>query len=352
MRLEINEIIYGENNPQEKRLYNRAIYAVSDNGKYDELVALVLDNGRLVFPTDTSLKESEFNIIFEALQRQEFKSKYDFSKADNAFFNTELILLFPDNKENVEFHRFDSRREAIAFARSDEYTGEKLPIVVTEILPFFKRFTSVSNEENAECLFEIKDLKEHNTYSGLRYNGVDYECSQVLCGVNQYNAQILGFITDDGEVIDINDKMLDGIFLIEGDINKKFDSRFLISPSEVEAPYIEGEDFEEQFNDERVKHAFGDWQVLFRNESFHFLTYNNMRSYLQEKMGVSDELMEELPQADEIFGDNVKGSITLDNGEKIFVFGSELSCSTRNRKIIEAEDSQYGIISVNKRQRR
>lgn len=340
MRLEVNKITYGKNNPQEKRLYNKAIYAVSDNGKYDELVALVLDNGRLVFPTNTSLKESEFNIIFKALQRQEYKS--------NNFNNTELII--HEDEKNIKFHLFDSKREADAFVNS-EYAGEK-KITNTFLLPFSKSFISDLKKENEECLFEIKDLKKHNTYSGLRYNGVDYECSQVFCGVNQYNAQILGFITDDGEIIDINDKMLDGVFLIEGDINKKFDSRFLISPSEVEAPYIEGEDFEKQFNDERDKHTFGDWRVLFRDKNFHFLTYNNMRSFLQEKMGVSDELMEELPQADEIFGDNVKGSITLDDGDKIFVFGSEFSCSTRNRKIIEAEESQYGIIAVNKRQRR
>lgn len=349
MRLEINEIIYGKNNPQEKRLYNRAIYAVSDNGKYDELVALVSYNGRVEFPIESPFRNLEFDIVFEALQRQEYVS-------DN-FHNVELVI--HEGEKNIKFHLLDSKKEVDAFVNS-EYTGEKKPgIVNTSLSPFYTRFISSLKKENKECLFEIKDLKKYNTYSGLRYNGVDYECSQVLCGVNQYNAQILGFITDDGEVIDINDKMLDGIFLIEGDINKKFDSRFLISPSEVEAPYIEGEDFEEQFNDERVKHAFGDWQVLFYSkendmviERLHFLTYNNMRCYLQEKLGVSDKLMERLPQADEIFGEDVSGSITFDDEMGLFIFGSEFSCASRSKKMIEDEEAQYGIISVNKKQRR
>lgn len=194
--------------------------------------------------------------------------------------------------------------------------------------------------QNEECTFEIKDLKKYNTYSGLRYNGVDYECSQVLCGVNQYNAEILAFITDDGEIIDINDKMLDGVFLIEGDTSKKFDSQFLISPSEVEAPYIEGEDFEESFNDEREQHAFGNWEVVEQKGSlvnrYHFLTHNAMQSFLQERYGVSDELMEELPEA-QILCDNVSSSITLADNTTINVFGSPLTLFNHNNHFNKEE---------------
>lgn len=206
--------------------------------------------------------------------------------------------------------------------------------------------------KNRECVFEIKDLKEYDTYSGLRYNGVDYECSQVLCGVNQYNAEILAFITNDGEIIDINDKMLNGVFLIEGDTSKKFNSQFLISPYEVEAPYIEGEDFEEQFYDERTKHAFGNWEIIEQKGSlinhYHFLTHNAMQSFLQEKCGVSDELVKELPEA-QILSDDVSGSITLADNTTINVFGSPFSFFSKNSEKMKCKDD---IISTNKRQRR
>lgn len=117
---------------------------------------------------------------------------------------------------------------------------------------------------------EIKDLD--TMYSGLRYNGVDYECQKVLCGRNQVQGQILAFITADGEILDINDPLLDGVYLIEGDESKKFKAENLIISSEVEAPYSDEKFFDmidgENANaDIAEQHAFGRYIVVsnFRN---------------------------------------------------------------------------------------
>lgn len=144
--------------------------------------------------------------------------------------------------------------------------------------------------------FEIKFLD--NTYSGLRYNGLDYNCNRVLCGKNDIQGQILGFICGDGDIIDINDPLLDGIYLIEGDESKKGNLQYLISPGEVEPPYKDS-DFDNFENGENAnsdiaeQHAFGRYIAVINEKNIDgygapkihtFTTHNDMFAFLEQKL--------------------------------------------------------------------
>ena len=301
---EVREVVFKEKGSDEIRA-NCAyvIWGHSDGGDKNPL-AFVLEDGRVIpsrnvqtsFPRD--LLEDE-----------------DLGQNELVFFKFTLAFRFKGEAE-CQIKTFDSTYQLETYLKmhglptlllqeSLEKSNSTLDKEIRswggvtfdgkEVFLTLKRehFFESANNDVFDNHFEIKTLDK--TYSGLRYNGVDYECQQVICGKNDIQGQILGFITGDGEIIDINNPLLDGIFLIEGDENKKFKAENLISPSEVEPPYTD-EDFDtidgEDANDEstKEKHAFGRYILtlsysLFEKDDYGypfihtFTTHNDMEAF-------------------------------------------------------------------------
>ena len=299
---EVREVVFKEKGSDEIRA-NCAyvIWGHSDGGDKNPL-AFVLENGRVIpscnvqtsFPRDLledeDLGQNEL-VFFKFTLAFRFKGE---TECQIKTFDTTHQL-----KTYLKMHGLPTSLLQKSFEESNIDKEIKNWGGVTfdgkEVFLTLKReyFFESANNDVFDNHFEIKTLDK--TYSGLRYNGVDYECQQVICGKNDIQGQILGFITGDGEIIDINNPLLDGIFLIEGDENKKFKAENLISPSEVEPPYTD-EDFDmidgEDANDEstKEKHAFGRYILalsysLFEKDDYSypfihtFTTHNDMEAY-------------------------------------------------------------------------
>lgn len=299
---EVREVVFKEKGSDEIRA-NCAyvIWGYSDGGDKNPL-AFVLENGRVIpscnvqtsFPRDLledeDLGQNEL-VFFKFTLAFRFKGETDCQiKTFDSTYQLETYLKMhglPTSLLQKSFEESNIDKEIRNWG-GVTFDGKEVFLTLKR-----EHFFESANNDVFDNHFEIKTLDK--TYSGLRYNGVDYECQQVICGKNDIQGQILGFITGDGEIIDINNPLLDGIFLIEGDENKKFKAENLISPSEVEPPYTD-EDFDmidgEDANDEstKEKHAFGRYILalsysLFEKDDYSypfihtFTTHNDMEAY-------------------------------------------------------------------------
>lgn len=313
---EVREVVFKEKGSDEIRA-NCAyvIWGYSDGGDKNPL-AFVLENGRVIpsrnvqtsFPRDLledeDLGQNEL-VFFKFTLAFRFKGEAECQiKTFDSTYQLETYLKMhglPTSLLQKSFEESNIDKEIRSWA-GVTFDGKEIFLTLKR-----EHFFESANNDVFDNHFEIKTLDK--TYSGLRYNGVDYECQQVICGKNDIQGQILGFITGDGEIIDINNPLLDGIFLIEGDENKKFKAENLISPSEVEPPYAD-EDFDtidgEDANDEstKEKHAFGRYILtlsysLSEKDDYSyplihtFTTHNDMEAYFWDYFGNREQYGDE-----------------------------------------------------------
>lgn len=309
---EVREVVFKEKGSDDEIRANCAYLIWGDSGEGDKnILAFVLENGRVIpscnvqtsFPRDLledeDLGQNEV-VFFKFTLAFVFKGVKDETGCQIKTFDTTHQLetylkmhglptsLLQKSFDETNIHNKEVRMCRLMSGDDITFDGKEVSLTLKR-----EHFFESADNDVFDNHFEIKTLDK--TYSGLRYNGVDYECQQVICGKNDIQGQILGFITGDGEIIDINNPLLDGIFLIEGDESKKFKAENLISPSEVESPYTD-EDFDmidgEDANDEstKEKHAFGRYILTLSyelsekdNYSFPFIhtftTHNDMEAY-------------------------------------------------------------------------
>ena len=148
-----------------------------------------------------------------------------------------ILAISQDGNTSFEIKKFNNIDEVNNFINSNFQLEEAVKFDSEDYVERNEgnlAFTLQQRHYAVELLSALKVSNLSLTYEGLRYNGVDYECKKILEIQNEFGSEILGFICDDGEVININDTFLDGIFLTEGHKERKFVSEFLIEPYEVE----------------------------------------------------------------------------------------------------------------------
>lgn len=276
---------------------NQLLVAHNNDRNYNIVLGVVLDDGKIIQleEIDKIYKNGimhDTNQIYDLCSLEKYPIK-DINNLDFSDYLGDYILAInKDGNSATEIKKFNTIEETNHFVN----THFKLdtPIKFDSLGDYIEcndgnlAFTLKSQEcmENILSYLRISNLSY--TYSGLRYNGVDYECEQVLEFQNKFGNQILGFICNDGEIININDPFLDGIFLIEGDDNKKFNAQFLIQPFEVD----NFDNTEIPLDDENF---IADYIVAI-NESgttcpqiHSFITYKNMIDYLKERKNFTPE---------------------------------------------------------------
>lgn len=304
-RDELSSIEYWQNGVRDiiKSNCNWVISGYSEDRTRD-ILGFVLDDGHIVPACD--IRSTYPKDLRPQIDNHRFFGKFTlaYNLEDEMLPEIKTFDTIKEVKDFLKLHKVPQQ----SIDDFEYYVKAGIPITVhsTTYALFDDKEAMISFDEQSyfknrndmfDNYFEIKELD--STYSGLRYNGVDYNCNRVLCGKNDIQGQILGFICGDGDIIDINDPLLDGIYLIEGDENKKFNSQYLISPSEVEPPYKDS-DFDMLDNGENAnsdiaeQHAFGRYVAVINIKNnkgeyeapsiYTFTTHNDMFAFLEQKL--------------------------------------------------------------------
>lgn len=253
--------------------------------KHKSIVGFLTKNGEIISANDVNSSFPNDDFAESAKQIEPF-----------SFANFTLAIKVANKP--LEIQRFDNVEQVNAFVRmnypeladfkdyaykdgygyngksSQKFNDIELNLNTEPFLPTYA--------DNNLLFVENLDL----SYTGLQFNGVDYECNKALVARNDYIKQVLGFVCKDGEIIDIKDPLLDGIHQKLGQ-----DCPSLIMPNDVDVGQFEyndkaypnnnepvlGEDYEECF--------LGRWSVcsLDGKNIANFLTNKDLAEWVGEQ---------------------------------------------------------------------
>ena len=229
-----------------------------------QIVGFVLDNGEVINPSQA---DGYFaNNKHHLLEISRINRDIAYAPLPDEYIARYSLFIKNTKTNELEYHSFYTFGEMNAYLRVNEnaefdkifnYTymncnhatidlkGDRIAVVdVKELLDC---------GENRESYNRFVVDKPYSSYKGLKYNGKDYECSNVLeYRVDYYpkdknkdlgsiTSEVIGFITNDGQIIDPKDPLFEGIYYqpyedfekkLYTDLNK-ITSEFVISNTTI-----------------------------------------------------------------------------------------------------------------------